>query len=520
MKRKKIKANLLVAIVASVALLCLAILMNLPEESVDFQFAENMGKWQLSPGSQYRLLDDGVQLSKGEGQLFLVIPQLNLNADFYDVCVIEGAMPVAYAQAQLLFISPFNNRFDYNFRYVYETGINGKMNKRYIDLLTHGAWQGLIRAVLILPTTSAKPLTLKRVKFVRANLWTNIKMWWSTFVYYRDPTLGTCFAMATPIFMGKLFNPFFVPIFWGLLVLGGLVLIGARYLKVNRKVSKIAIILVLLIIIAALGVLDLRNNVVHLKAIARNINLYWGKSIQEKRGIVIGDPAFVDFMKFCDENIPIEARVFNQVPNEVPGTAINYLSCVQYWANFRPRFPKDLSRSFYIFYKPPDKINWEVRQEQPMVNEYFTVLPGGKLLQEIKLWQPSRALTQINIWLKDEAKSAAKVEVVLLSDDGKTLAGKTKYVSRSGEGAVFSFTPRLKLKKGAKVFLQIENQGEFPFQVGTVYGEQYREGDLSRAGKKLYNDLAFRLIYQPKNLVLFKGFSEDAYILAEPEEPK
>ena len=515
MKHKKI-----ILLITAIILILLGGLMNLPEERITFNFAENMGMWMVSEGSSFSQEEDSIRLNKGRGPLYVVVPQINVDADYYGVCIIEGSWPIAYDQGNLLFISPYNRQFDYNFRYDYDTGKANRINRRYIDLRQHGAWQGIVKAVLVLPATNATQVSLSGISFVHANPWTKIKAWWSNFTRYLDPKLGTCFAMATPIFMGKLFNPFFVYILCGFLVIGGVIFAGVHFLKADDKIAKITVGVCLAVFIASWALLDLRNNVVYLKAISRNISLYWGKSMQEKRGIVVGDPEFIDFMKFCDETIPLDANIFNQIADELPGTPVSYLTCVQYWANLKPRFPHDLSRSYYIFYKPLDKENWEVRQEQPISNEYLDLVPGEKVLQEIKLWQPSKYLSKINIWIQEKDIGTAKIELLLLSRDRKIVVGRAKFVSQAGKEAIFRFFPEVNFNKNEKVFLQIENKGATSVGIGTVYGEQYREGSLIRAGKNLYSDLSFRLVYRPKDLALFKRFNDEAYILADPEERK
>lgn len=278
------------------ALIALVIMMSLPEKKLVFNFVENMGMWQLSEGSTYRQVDDSIQLIKGGNQLYVVIPQLVIDADYYDVCVIEGAWPVAYDQGHLLFISPFNRHFDYNFRHDFDTGPADKVNRHYINLRDHPAWQSLIRAILILPGKDARRVTLKRISFIKANPWTKIKAWWSDFTRYSDPLLGSCFAMATPILMGRPFNPLIVPALWGMLVIFGLISSGVYWLKADRRITKIALIIFLAAVIFAWGLLEIKNDVYYLEAITRDIGLYWGKSIQEKRGIVVGDPEFIRFM--------------------------------------------------------------------------------------------------------------------------------------------------------------------------------------------------------------------------------
>lgn len=501
------------------ALIVLWIMMCLPEESININYAANPSLWQLSAGSSYSQAGDSIKLRKGAGQLYLVIPQLNIDADYYDVGEIEGSGPVAYDHGSLLFISPYNSNFDYNYRYDYDTGNAGVGYRRHIDLKQHRAWQGVVKAVLILPASDAKQMSLKGIRFIHANPWTKIKAWWSGFTRYSDPLLGTCFVMNTPLFIGQPFNPFFVPILWALLGICGVITVGVNLLEADRRITRIAVGIFLLVIISVWGLLDLRNNVVYIKAISRNISLFWGKTIQERRGIVVGDPEFIDFMKFCDDNIPLKAKVFNQLPDEIPGTPVSYLSRVQYAANLRPRFydplAPGLSRSYFIYYKPRDKERGKVLQEQLQINEYLEVKAGEKLLQEVRLWRPAKYLSLINIWLREKDLGKANIEISLLGEDGKTITGQGKYLSKTGNEMLYRFLPRINSEKNERAYLQVENRGQDAIGLGAAYGEQYWEGSPILAGQKIYGDLAFRLVYRPKDLIVFKRFSENAYILSD-----
>lgn len=505
-------------LVGVVILISLGIMMNLPEESINFNFVENMGMWQVSEGTKFSRAGDSIQLTKGAGQLYLVVPQMNVDADHYDVCVIEGTWPIAFDQGHLLFISPFNKQFDYNFRYDFDTGRAGENNRQYIDLKSHDGWQWIVKGILILPAANAKQVSLKGIRFIHANPWSKIRAWWSAFTRYYDPLLGTCFAMATPIFTGKPFNPFVVPILWIILAICGIIVASVHLFKADPRITKISAGICLAVIIIAWGLLDLRNNIVYLKAIARNKSLYWGKSIQEKRGIVVGDPEFIDFMKFCDENIPLNSRIYGQIPADVPGVPTYYLPAVQYYANLRPRFGDPKSGHYFIFYKSEKKENWEVRQEQAVVRGTLVDIPPEEaILQEVKLWLPSNDIFQINLWVDKKDLDRGNLAVKLLAADKITVAGKAEYVSYNGNEAIFRFSPIKNYLKNETMYIQVINQGKLSLQIGSFYGDIYPAGCLIRSGKKIFADLAFRLIYRSKELKLFKRFNDEAYILVDEE---
>lgn len=507
-----------VGILLLMALIILGSAFLQPEETISFDLADNAGMWQLSAGSSSARLGDSVQLTAGANQLFVVIPQINVDADYYDVCVIEGSWPIAYDQGHLLFVSPFNKNFDYNFRYDFDTGRANKKNKLYLDLSAHGAWQGMVKAVLILPATNAKQVSLKGIRFIHANLWTKMKAWWSDFTRYSDPLLGTCFAMATPMLMGRLFNPFVVPVLWSLLAIWAVVAAGAALFKADRKITRIATGICLAVVLFAWALLDLKNNTVYFKAILRNVSLYWGKSTLEKREIVVGDGEFIDFMKFCDEAIPLNGKIFNCVPVQLPKTPDNYLSAVQFYANLRPRYP-DLSGgtagAYYIYYKPEkDKIG-QLIEEQPSFSGYLELAPGGKLSQAIKLRRASSDLAQINIWLREKDSTKDSVELLLLSQDKKTIAGRGEYLSRTNEEAIYRFVPVMNYHKGEAMLLQISNKDSHSLGIGYCSYGRYNGGNAWRDDKPLAGELSFRMTYRSKDLKLFKRFNDDAFILTE-----
>jgi hypothetical protein len=531
MKNKKIpikqndsrsKILFFAGLTGAVILIIILIMLNLPEESLKFNFVENRGMWQLSAGSEFRLTNDSIELIKGQQELFAVIP-MNIDADYYNVCVIEGKWPIAYDQGHLLFVSPFNRNFDYNFRYDFDTGRASRQNQRYIDLPAHGAWQGIVKAVLLIPATNAKKMSLKEIRFIHANTWTKIKAWWSGFTRYSDPLLGTCLAMASPTFIGQPFNQLFIPFLWFIILISGVIYAGVYLFNPKLKIATVFIGFLLIIIFLVWSILDLRNNVVYLKGIARNISFYWGKPIQERRGLAVGDQEFIDFMAFCDKYIPLDAQINNQVPMELPGTPANYLRAVQFYANLRPRYYEHLKETqrkiFYIYFKQRNKGYYEVRYDQFQVSRYFNVAPSKVMLQEIKLLHPSNSLFQISIWLKGGINSNSKISLSILSGDRKTSVGKTEFVSQVGDEVIYRYIPYKTLRKNEKAYLEVKNIGSIPIMIGInddINKESF--GEMIIAGRRNNANLSCRLIFTPKTLSVFKRFNEESYILIDREQ--
>jgi hypothetical protein len=340
-----------------IVLILFLIAVLLPKDELVFDLVKDRHFWQAAPGVEVMDQGDAVKLSKGPGELYLHIPRLNIDSAWYDVCVIEMKSPRAYDPGMLLFLSPFNKTYEQKYGFEFDTGPAGKFNKIILDLPAHGAWQGIIPGILIVPGMGNETAEIRTIRFIKSNPWLKCKAIWAMYSMYADPRLGTCFAMASPIFFGRMYNKRLAPWLWGWLALISALVILIFFLRLDKKVVSALLIVFFAVVLAAGAFLDLRNIAYYFKGMGRDINLYWGKSLLEKRGQVIGDPKFAEFMKFCDENIPLDARVINCVPEEVPYTPFQYLSATQVGFNLRPRsfsyldLPEDKVRTFYIFYK-------------------------------------------------------------------------------------------------------------------------------------------------------------------------
>lgn len=334
------------------------------DEALGFSFANNLGFWQAAPGTKVSVDNNAVKLTKTTNNFFLAIPGLNLQADSYDVCELILKSPIAYEEGRLFFISPYNHGYDMRFSYRFDTGPANKFNKIYLDLKGHPAWKGNIKEVLIVPAGKADNVTIKEIKFIRAGLGTKIKAWWAEFTRYSDPLLGSNFALASPIFLGQPFNSYFrYLLFWGTAVVFVLYILAA-FLNLPITIRRGFLAFFFMLIVLVWFLLDLRNSVYYLKAIGRNVDLYWGKPLIEKRAIAVGDKEFVYFMKFCDENIPLKAEIVNLVAENPPGTPGNYLAKTQFGYLLRPRLGQG-AKKYYIVYKQ------KLTQEQLNETELF-----------------------------------------------------------------------------------------------------------------------------------------------------
>jgi len=83
------------------------IFLQLPEDKIIFSFSDKLGFWQASEGTIIEQETGSVRITKGPGDFFVLIPQINLNADYYDGCILEMELPIAYDQGGFIFLSPY-----------------------------------------------------------------------------------------------------------------------------------------------------------------------------------------------------------------------------------------------------------------------------------------------------------------------------------------------------------------------------------------------------------------------------
>lgn len=480
------------------------VMMMIPEEKIEFVFSQNTGRWQTSHGTKAEPVGDFIRLTRLEGDMYVTIPAMNVDADWYDVAEIESSVPIAYDTGYLLFTSPYNQRFDFNFRYDYDSGSAGNINKKYIYLNSHSAWQGIVRDIMIIPASGSQQAFIKSVIFIHANPWTKTKAWWSGFTRYYDPRLGSCFSMASPLFVREAFNIMVSPVFWVsiILLLGFSVVFNV--IDFDQRIKKTMILIFICLLVILWGILDLRNNAYYLKAIGRDASVYWGKSLQEKREIINGNPDFIRFMRFCDEVIPANGRIFNYVANEIPGTPKDAMHVTQFYFNLRTRLntlgtinPKIMPHQFYVLYGIEQKEIDGVDQEFRGNGSYRLLKPGGILQQAIDLRHSFEDISQLVLAVKKEGINKTDLSVAFYDDNEKTRLGTGEMIESVKGEVRIKVNPEIKYR-GSRIYLRLENKSNEPIEL-----ESGR--DKSR--------IAFRLLFAAKNLKPFKKYHERAYIL-------
>jgi hypothetical protein len=495
---------LFAAIIALAALLSFFLLTGQQDEQ-KIALADQRVNLQVSPGTALTIEGEAIKLSGGQGN-YVIVP-VSVDADWYDTAVLELKQTEAFGEGRLFFISPYNKQFDLNYSCAYDTGRAGHFNKIYVDMRKHGAWQGVIKGILVLVPKNSSACYIRSLNFIHASPWSKIRAWWSDFTRYSDPLLGTCFAMGSPYFISGQFNSVFIPFLWLAL------LITATAYAISRNIK--AVWALGIIFIALWSLLELRTDIYYLKGLGRNVNLYWGKTTAEKRGIVVGDKKFVAFMAFCDANIPEGAKMFNLVSKEPPGTPYLYLFGVMfdYLQRKRPsnyfHLTGDVPAPYYIvYYTDPRQISGLENETCSADHDYLRLSPGQSLSQEYYLWNRIEDISSI----KFPVQGAGQLSLKIMSADNKTIVGRGVSFFPGSQEAEFKIAGISNYLKSA-VKIEITNSGADVIGIGVTKGDTYRPGKLSYAGKKQKGDLAFDLYYSVKAPKLYKAFSDGAYIM-------
>ena len=518
-KRQVKIVSVLIIGVLILASVCV-VLFNRPEEKISFSFLDNMGLWQASPGTIIQNKSDSVQLTRGPRDIYVVVPQINLNADLYDVCLLEMELPIAYDQGSLIFLSPHNMKTEKE-TLDFDTGVANHLNHLWINVSKHDDWHGIIRDIVLYPSINSENVSLRSITFIRANLVTKIRAWWNDFTRYSDPPLGAVFGWPSPFIITNWFNPLVMPFFWVLLTIALLSLVCISILRLDIRIGRIIISIFFLVLLIAWGILDIGSNSYYIKAIKRNANLYWGKSTLEKRGIVIGNPEFISFMKFCDESIPMDGRILNYVARDNTGSPDDALGGTQFNFNLNPRVESlrmrangEMPRPYYVFYRNQHKEIKGIDGEQNVMNHDFVLRTNDKLIQEVSLQHDFEDISELSFKVNNKEIDPKDISVFVLADDKKTVIGASEFLGIQNGEVHVRVIPLIPYRR-CSIFLEVENRGGKPIYVGGSRSDTYRDGRCYFRGEKIKGDLAFRLYYDVKNLVLFKKYNEYAYILTK-----
>ena len=496
------------------------VLLNLPEENITLNFANDRGSWQAPAGTGIHTEDGSVQVRKGPRGFFVAIPQINLNADLYDTCILEMKLPVAFDTGSLFFLSASNARRD-RVSLDFDTGKAGHFNRLWINVSKHDDWRGIIRDIILMPATNSEIVSLKSIQFVRGNPVSKLRAWWNDFTRYFDPNLGASFGWSSPYFIKGWFNSLLLPFFWIVLALSLLISAGVSTFRLDKRISKFALGISIFVLIVAWGLLELQNNIYYLKSIRRNVSLYWGKSVLEKKGVATGSPDFIRFMNFCDEYIPLDGFIHNYGYRDNLGSPEDALAATQFNFNLRPRVEGlkiiaagRIPKPYYVFYHTQQKDIKGTDVEQNIMNRHFLLPPGEKLVQEIILHQYFEDISQLNFQIKGEVTDQRNISVSVFADDRKSLIGSGELLALKNGEVLVGIAPLADYRKST-VYIEVENRGENTFAVVGADSDTYRDGKFYFRGKEIEGDLAFRVHYEVKNLTLYKKYNEYAYILTK-----
>lgn len=519
-KTRKVKFIIGIIVGAFLLILSFGILLNLPEDKTVFSFSGDMGLWQASVGTMIKPETDSVKITKGQGDFYVVIPQINIPADRYDVCILEMELPIAYDQGSFIFLTTDNIKKE-KVTLDFDTGSANRFNRLHINVSKHDDWHGIIRGIVFFPATNSENVLLRSMTFVHANLSTKLRAWWNDFTRYLDPPLGAVFGWPSPFFIIDWFNPLMMPFFWILLCITLLIIIIVSALRLDIRFSKITIDIFFSILLLAWALLDLGNNVYYMKAIKRNASLYWGRDMVEKRGIVTGNPDFIRFLKFCDDNIPMDAHIFNYVARDYSGSAEDALAATQFNFNLRPRVESlrlratgEIPKPYYILYRYQQREIKGTELEQNVMNHQFVLQRNDRLLQEVRLQHYLEDISQIILKINSDEIDFKNVAVTILADDRQSIIGSGKILGAKNGEVLLQIIPQAPYRK-CVIFLEITNNGQKPVSVGGSWSDTYREGRCFVRGEEMKGDLALRIDFNVKNLMLFKKFNEYAYILTK-----
>lgn len=496
----------LFVIIALAALLAFFLLTGRQEEQ-KIVLADQRGNLQVSPGTVLTVEGGAVKLSGGQGN-YVIVP-VSVDADIYDTVVLELKQTEAYGEGRLFFISPYNKQFDLNYSCAYDTGRAGRFNRIYVNLRKYGAWQGMIKGLLVIGPKNSSACYIRSLNFIQASPWSKVRAWLCDFTRYSDPLLGTCFAMASPYFIGGPFNLIFIPFLWLALLLTAATYAIRRNIKVIWAFG--------LIFIFLWSLLELSTDTYYFKAIGRNANLYWGKPTAEKRGIVVGDREFVDFVRFCDEVIPLDARICNLIPKELPGTPFQYLSATQFFYQLRPRqgdwkmFTDRLPPAYYVLFRPRTLDLTGVAAEQSKTEGFLQLAPRETMAQEVMLGVETTDLTNLKIGFVGDDRKLSALKITLADKGGtREVAVASLLKAASGE-AIY----QIKAHPGYQsqyVRIVISNEGATPIGLAISKNDQYKFGRLFYQNRLQKGDLMFSLDWAVKNAKLFKRYKQDGYI--------
>ncbi len=500
--------------------LLLSIFLNFPEDKFIFSFSDKMGLWKVSAGTMIQQKDGYVKLTKGPGDFFVVMPQINLNADYFDVCILEMELPIAYDQASFVFLSPDNAKKE-KITLDFDTGKANRLNHLSISVSKHDDWHGIIRDIVLYPATNSDNVSLKSITFVRANPVTKLHAWWNDFTRYFDPLLGAVFGWPSPYFVADWFNPLVLPFILILLFITLLIIISVFIFRLDIRFSNVSIGIFFLILLLAWGMLDVGNNIYYIKAIRRNVSLYWGKDIWEKRSITTGNPEFIRFMKFCDDNIPMDGYIFNYVARDYLGSAEDALGATQFNFNLRTRVESlrlraagEMPRPYYVLYRYQEQEFKGKELEQSIADRDFVLQAKETLLQEIILQHYFEDIPYLSFKVKTNEIDPSDVSFLFLADDKRSVIGSGELLGVKNGEAIVRVIPQAFYRK-SHIFFEIENRGKKPVYVGGSRSVTYKYGKCYFKGEKVKGDLAFRVDYDVKNLLLYKKLNEYAYILTK-----
>lgn len=196
------------------------------------------------------------------------------------------------------------------------------------------------------------------------------------------------------------------------------------------------------------------------------------------------------------------------------------------------QFTKEFPETYYIVYQTDPQKLTGVGNDQWVVDNYLRLAKDEVVKQNVLLWNKLEDLTQIKLKMEPTERLAEdQLEVRILSADGRSLLAtgaltgvatyESPFFKRFSE-PVFKVTAMAPYGKSL-VILQLKNKSDKEILIGystklspyAQAGRQSRNEGLFYQDKELSGELALTTEYLVKKPLLYKKYSEDAYIMTE-----
>lgn len=232
---------------------------------------------------------------------FIGVPELNIDSEEFTTVILKIKSNKS-GTARLFWASSYDPQMNEPKSISFSLD---KGNQEYVFNVKaqNPNWVGFIPQILIYPKGGPEGVEIELSKAVLGNLITDIKSGWREFWFFEAPQLRTVNFIYGPKINGISVNAY---IYWLVILLSAGLASYAYYKKLPwQTTARNSMIIVLFFWIA----LDCRILLDQAKAVAIDFQTFYGKSLDEKRGLTtLGN--FYNFIKFAGSKLP-EGSGFN-----------------------------------------------------------------------------------------------------------------------------------------------------------------------------------------------------------------